>query len=220
VDDGSVDSTADVVRTLSETIPCLKVISHERNLGKGAAVRSGVLATAGSLILCADADGATPFREYYRLLTVLKPDVQIAVGARQKHSGNKVRRTLGRAILGRVFRGLVHVLLHPGVKDTQCGFKLFRGEVGRQLFRQSTENGFLFDLEILGLASRKNLVVQEVPVDWNEVPGSKVRCLRDSWRMVLGLFRIRRAFNRTEAHCSAVGYEDVSTLAPGRIMDV
>ncbi|MCA9064206.1 MAG: glycosyltransferase family 2 protein, partial [Planctomycetaceae bacterium] len=192
VDDGSTDATTAVVREFAADCPEAVLISHPENRGKGAAVRTGVLASHGELVLFADADNATPFSEFIQLQTVACEGAPIACGSRRCSGARDVRRTLPRRLMAAFFSLLVRLTVNPGVRDTQCGFKLFRRDAADWLFQQSREDGYLFDLEILGLASQRELRVVEVPVMWREIPGTKVRVIRDSWRMFCGLFRIRR----------------------------
>ncbi len=192
VDDGSCDGTVSVVKDYATRCPELLLISHARNQGKGAAVRTGVLASHGELVLFADADNATPFCQCDKLLTAVQSGADLACGSRFGCRPGQVRRTVPRRLMAGVFRLIAHWTVRPGLKDTQCGFKLFRRLAAMSLFRQSSESGYLFDIEILALASRQKLCVSEVPVTWQEMPGSKVSLWRDSWRMLCGLFRIRQ----------------------------
>lgn len=192
IDDGSHDRTQTVVQEVASNWPELRLLWHETNHGKGAAVRTGVLASRGALVLFADADNATPFSEVDKLLSALQQGADIACGSRFGSEAGQVRRTWLRRVVANVFSAFARWVLRPGVSDSQCGFKLFSGDVARALFREGRESGYLFDLEILAIASRLGLKVAEVPVRWQEVPGSKVRILRDSWKMFCGLFRIRR----------------------------
>ncbi|MEI7699379.1 MAG: dolichyl-phosphate beta-glucosyltransferase [Planctomycetia bacterium] len=203
VDDGSHDRTRTVVQEISCECPELRLLSHETNHGKGAAVRTGVLASRGDLVLFADADNATPFSEVDKLLWALQQGADIACGSRFGREAGQVRRTWLRRVVANVFSTFARWTVRPGVSDTQCGFKLFSGDVARALFRESCESGYLFDLEILALASQSGLKVAEVPVRWREVPGSKVRILQDSWRMFCGLFRVRRQIRRRQCVPSA-----------------
>jgi len=209
VDDGSRDRTAAVVRefaagcsdssipgTVMATFPELVLISHPANLGKGAAVRTGVLASRGELVLYADADNATPFTEYHLLLEALECRADVACGSRFGSEPGQVRRTLSRRIIAAFFATLARLLVNPGVEDTQCGFKLFRRSAALSLFQKSSEKGYLFDLEILGLAALRGIPVAEIPVAWREIPGSRVRLVRDSWKMFFGLFRLRRTLRQ------------------------
>jgi len=191
VDDGSQDGTGAGVIGLAEGWPQLRLIRHERNQGKGAAVRTGMRAAAGRLLLFADADGATPFEEEASLRDAIEHDgVDLAIGSR-KTSRN--RRAWHRGLFGRLFSNAVKFMLPISARDTQCGFKMFRHEAGKDLFSRCTEDGYLFDLHILGMAEQLGYRLSEVDIRWSEVPGSKVRLVRDSWRMLAGLPRLRRA---------------------------
>jgi dolichyl-phosphate beta-glucosyltransferase len=203
VDDGSRDQTVAVVREFAADCPELVLISHPKNLGKGAAVRTGVLASRGELVLYADADNATPFSQYHSLLTGLERGADVACGSRFGNDPGQVRRTLSRRIIAAFFATLAKLLVNPGVSDTQCGFKLFQ---------QSSEDGYLFDLEILGLAALCGIPVAEIPVAWREIPGSSVRLVRDSWRMFVGLFRLRKILRQQSLLCSQWSAADQTQL--------
>ena len=193
VDDGSTDRTADLVRGFAAGWPALRLLGYGANRGKGAAVRTGILASAGRRVLFADADGATPIAEERRLAAALDRGAAVAAGSRAVPGPGVVRdRNARRAAAGWVFRRAVRGLVGVGVRDTQCGFKLFDGLAGRALFAAGTEAGYLFDVELLALAERAGLAVAEVPVNWSERPGSKVRFVRDSLRMFAGLWGLRR----------------------------
>lgn len=196
VDDGSHDRTRAVVHEVASEWPALQLLWHETNHGKGAAVRTGVLASRGALVLFADADNATPFSEVDKLLSARQQGADIACGSRFGSEAGQVRRKWLRRVVANVFSAFARWTVRPGVSDTQCGFKLFSGDAARALFREGRESGYLFDLEILALASHLGLKVAEVPVRWREIPGSKVRILRDSLKMFCGLFRIRRQVRR------------------------
>ena len=140
--------------------------------GKGRAVREGMLAARGELLLFADADGATPIEESDRLRTAIEQGADIAVGSRLlSGSGIERQRSWSRGVMGRTFSVVTNVVLRLPVQDTQCGFKMFRREVGKRLFGMSRENGFLFDLELLLLAESQGYRIAEVPVNWSEQPG-------------------------------------------------
>jgi dolichyl-phosphate beta-glucosyltransferase len=114
-------------------------------------------------------------------------------------------RNLRRAVAGTVFRWAARLLVGVGVKDTQCGFKMFEAVAGRALFSAGVEAGYLFDIEVLALAERSGLAVAEVAVNWAERPGSKVRFVRDSLRMFGGLWRLRRQLRAVPAVVIAAG---------------
>jgi dolichyl-phosphate beta-glucosyltransferase len=192
VDDGSLDRTSVVVNELASEYPEIRLIRLAENHGKGHAVRSGVVNAHGKLILFADADGATPLPEIERLEAALAAGADLAIGSRALHDTRvKVNARLYRRLIGRTFHGLVETLTVPGVKDTQCGFKLFRGPVAHDLFSRMRIRGFSFDVEVLMMAQRRGYRIAEVPVNWTHQPGSKVNLLTDSARMLRDLFVIR-----------------------------
>ena len=192
VDDGSLDRTSAVVNAVASEYPEIRLIRLAENHGKGHAVRSGVVNAHGKLVLFADADGATPLPEVERLEAALAAGADVAIGSRALHDSRvKVRARLYRRLIGRAFHGLVETLTVPGVKDTQCGFKLFRGPVAHDLFSRMRIRGFSFDVEVLMMAQRRGYRITEVPVNWTHQPGSKVNLVTDSARMLWDLFVIR-----------------------------
>jgi dolichyl-phosphate beta-glucosyltransferase len=207
VDDGSQDGTSTVGRNLAAEFPELKLIRLAANHGKGYAVRTGVVNAIGRTVLFADADGATPISEIERLERALDSGADVAIGSRAfRTQGVRVQAKLYRHLIGRTFHFFVEWLADSGVKDTQCGFKLFRSPVAHDLFSRMRMNGFSFDVEVLVMARRRGYRVAEVPVNWTHQPGSKVRLTLDSLRMAADLIRIR-------AHCLSGEY-DVPHLAP------
>ena len=192
VDDGSRDGTSAVGRLLCEEFWELKLIRLAANHGKGYAVRTGVINALGRSILFADADGATPIGEIERLEAALDSGADVAIGSRAlRAEGVRVHAKAYRHLIGRAFHRLVEWLADAGVKDTQCGFKLFRSRVAHDLFSRMRMNGFSFDVEVLVMARRRGHRVAEVPVNWTHRPGSKVRLTVDSLHMAADLFRIR-----------------------------
>lgn len=190
VNDGSQDGTGEFVQELSANWPELVVLEHAANRGKGAAVRTGVLASRGELVLFSDADGATPISEERRLRDAIVAGADVAVGSRLVPGAVVSDRRRHRDWLGRTFAALARLLLRTGVRDPQCGFKMFRGEPARRLFAACTEDGYLFDLQVLVLAHKHGYRVVEVPVRWSDMPGSKLHLVRDSVAMLAGLFRL------------------------------
>jgi dolichyl-phosphate beta-glucosyltransferase len=211
VDDGSRDATA----SIAAAQPDVRVLALATNRGKGAAVRAGMLAASGSLRLFADADGATPIAEADRLLTAISAGADIAVGSRAAGRGERnwwrsdrdvtSRRgvqwdvRLHRHLCGRVFSRLVYVATNVRVRDTQCGFKLFTAGAADAVFSHCTCDGWAFDVEVLARAHAAGLTIHEVAVSWHETPGSKVRVLSDSPRMLWDVLAMRRRLRPARA---------------------
>jgi dolichyl-phosphate beta-glucosyltransferase len=192
VDDGSLDATSALVESLSGEYPEVRLIRLAENRGKGYAVRTGVVNARGQLVLFADADAATPLSELERLEAAIQGGADVAIGSRAlAGEGVQVRARFYRRVIGRAFHLLVRTLTVKSVKDTQCGFKLFRGPVAHDLFSRMRMNGFSFDVELLMMAQRRGYRVAEVPVNWVHQPGSKVNLALDSIRMARDLFVIR-----------------------------
>ncbi len=192
VDDGSTDGTGSLAQRVARQLNVpLEVLRHETNRGKGAAIRTGVLACSGNPILISDADLSTPLSEWIKLAERL-PTHPIAIGSRAIRE-DLVRRKQPayRRLLGKAGNILVRLLAVPGIRDTQCGFKLFRGDVARELFGQSQIDGFAYDIEILYLARRRGLPIAEVPVLWFNSPESKVSLVWDFLRVLWDLLRLR-----------------------------
>lgn len=192
VDDGSTDGTAGLARELSIGRPELSVIRNEENRGKGYSVRRGMLSAGGDLLLLSDADLSTPIEEMDKLLRYIDEGYDVAIGSRGlSDSQVEVRQPWYRERMGKTFNFLVRSLLIRGFRDTQCGFKLFRGEAAGEAFGRSTINGFAFDVEVLVIAERLGFRIREVPVRWLNSPHSKVGVVRDSARMFLDLLVIK-----------------------------
>jgi dolichyl-phosphate beta-glucosyltransferase len=205
VDDGSTDATASVVKTLGRANPAVRLLQLPRCRGKGAAVRHGMQSAVGSLQLFADADGATPIEEFARLEKALVDDVDIAIGSRALASrlpAFAVQARLHRTLLGMLFNAAVRRSGIRTIADTQCGFKLFRRVIAQDLFAHSSIDGFGFDLEVLYVAQQRGYRIVEVPVNWSDQPGSKVRVLKDGVAMLRELATIKR-----NDHCGRYSLE-------------
>ncbi|MDO8588691.1 MAG: glycosyltransferase family 2 protein [Armatimonadota bacterium] len=192
VNDGSTDGTLDVLRRLDSEISGLKVLSYEQNMGKGYAVRQGMLAASGELALLSDADLASPIEELPRLDAALSKGADVAVGSRAvTGSVREVHQSFIRETGGRALNLIIQALAVPGIMDTQCGFKLFRRECAQAVFPQCFLNGFGFDVEVLYLARRLGFKLIETPIRWAHKEGSKVSPVIDGLRIIADLFRIR-----------------------------
>ena len=193
VDDGSTDGTADVVDRMIREGLLMHLIRHSENRGKGAAVRTGVMAATGRLVLFTDADLSTPIADLEPLVRALDNGADVAIGSRAvDRSLIEVHQPIHRETMGRIFNKFVQVILLPGVKDTQCGFKAFRTEAARELFSTMITTGFDFDPEILYRARRRGMKIVEVAVHWRNSPDTRVSAVKDSVSMFVSLFRVRR----------------------------
>lgn len=192
VNDGSQDGTADVVRGYAQRCPDVRLLENPGNRGKGYSVRNGVLHANGGFILFTDADLSSPIEEAPKLLDALGRGADIAIGSRWVRSELQTRRqSVARQVLGRVFNGLLRVLLRLDFKDTQCGFKAFRRDAARAVFPLQQIEGWGFDPEVLFLANRMGFKVEEVPVVWAHDDRTRISPLADGSRMVADMLRIR-----------------------------
>jgi dolichyl-phosphate beta-glucosyltransferase len=193
VDDGSRDRTADAVRAALAGEPRARLESYTPNRGKGYAIRTGVLASRAAQVVFLDADLSTPIEELPRALALLA-EAEVVIGSRDLPASQiRVPQPLFRRAASEVFRWVRLAMIGLGhISDTQCGFKAYRGPVARQLFNLAHIDRFMFDIEILYLAERAGLRIVEMPVQWNDAPGSKVRVLEGLVNMVRDLWRIRR----------------------------
>jgi dolichyl-phosphate beta-glucosyltransferase len=193
VDDGSTDRTRKIAADLIPDIPHLKVISYETNRGKGYALKTGVLASDGDVVLLTDADLSTPIEELSKLLPLISDGkYDIAIGSRALALSEIIRKQpWWRQSMGKLFNKIVKVLIVDDFRDTQCGFKVFSGDAARNLFSQAQIDRFAYDVEILALAKKKGYRILEVPIRWINSPESKVNPFRDSLQMLCDLLRIR-----------------------------
>jgi len=194
VNDGSTDATATIARKiLSETTIATRLLENFPNRGKGAAVRTGLLAAREPIGLFSDADLSTPIEETPKLIEpIANFEVDIAFGSRAlDRSLIGIHQPWRREQAGRIFNLLVRVATGLPFWDTQCGFKAFRLSVCRPILESALINGFAFDVELLYLAHRAGLRIREIPVRWNHAEGSKVSFFRDSLRMLREVVGLR-----------------------------
>lgn len=192
VDDGSRDRTADVLAPFLDQYPTITFVRHHKNLGKGAAIRTGVLQSAGDALLFTDADLSTPIEELETLMPYLDRGVDIVIGSRALNRALVVKsQPWYRQGIGRIGNVCIRLFLGLPYRDTQCGFKLFRGIVARELFRQLTMRRWSFDYEILYRAKRNRCHVKEVPVAWANSSHSTFHPIFDSIRCFFDLLWIK-----------------------------
>ncbi|HEX6423722.1 MAG TPA: glycosyltransferase [Acidimicrobiales bacterium] len=204
VDDGSSDATADAALAAGAT----QVVVQPRNRGKGAAVRTGVLAARGRTVAFTDADLAYGPDQVRRALAAVEDGWDVAIGDRRHpETRTLVAPSRVRAWGSRVINWLGYAVLLGTYRDTQSGLKAFRSDVARFVFSRARVDGFAFDIEVLHLVERHQLSLFEVPVEVTNSARSTVSASRDAVRLAIDLFRIR--------HWSAAGaYEDDGDLPP------
>src|SRR6266513_4261971 len=202
VNDGSTDATSTIVRdALSGAKIQTRLLENFPNRGKGAAVRTGLLAATKPIGLFFDADLSTPLPEIPKLIEpIANGDVDLAFGSRALDRNLiGVHQPWRREQAGRVVNLLVRLATGLPFWDTQCGFKAFRLEACRPILETARIEGFAFDVELLSLAHRPGLRIREVPVRWNHAEGSKVSFFRDSLRMLREVIALRHGATASQS---------------------
>ncbi|MBN1689189.1 MAG: glycosyltransferase family 2 protein [Candidatus Omnitrophica bacterium] len=191
VDDGSTDATVQAARDKLNDFRH-KILETPKNIGKGHAVRWGMLTGEGQYLLFCDADLSTPIEEVNRFMAAHEDGYDIVIASRGlKNSNVEVHQSALRETMGKVFNLCARTLVFRGIHDSQCGFKCFKHEVAKDLFEKQKILGFGFDAEIIYLAQRKGYRIFEAPVTWRNSPNSRVSIILDPIRMFLDLVRIR-----------------------------
>jgi len=201
VDDGSKDKTAEVAKNIN--IPSTikrNVIRYEHHRGKGYAIRTGIKQTTGEYVMFADSGCCVPYEDVLRGLKLLKNgDCDIAHGSR-KMRGCHIEKTqsLYRRFCSKMFHWFViHYMKVPAeFTDTQCGFKIYKGDVARHLYGECITEGFIFDIEIILRAQKEGYHIQEFPIDWTCDRDSRLSPTRSSWRVLSELITIKRALDK------------------------
>jgi dolichyl-phosphate beta-glucosyltransferase len=197
-DDGSRDRTPDIVREQGTHAPAtvrVGLVQHKTNQGKGAAIRTGMLAANGEYIFFMDADLATPPEEALKLLEKLRAGAPVAAGSRIQPDGSDMRASqpMKRRLVGRLFTTLRKMMrVVPDIDDTQCPMKGFSHEAAQAIFQRQRLAGWIFDAEVLYIARSLGYDVVEVPVQWSHVEGSRLKLRpQQAWEVVRDLFRLR-----------------------------
>jgi glycosyltransferase involved in cell wall biosynthesis len=191
MNDGSTDNTAEVTRKMSAHIKNLKVVDNPVNRGKGAVVRDGMLIGQGNYRLFMDADNATTIDHFGKMIEHFKAGADVVIGSRSvKGAELDPPEPLYRQIPGRLGNLLIQALLLPGIWDTQCGFKAMSDRAAEEIFSMMKITGWGFDIECLALAKELGYKIQEIPVHWVNVGGSKVKASA-YLKVLLETFKIR-----------------------------
>ncbi len=208
IDDGSDDNTLNAVAPFLTDSPDgallhVRLVRHEHNRGKGAAVRTGLAAAAGSWRLIMDADNAATVRELPKLLAAAEPGIGLVAGSRVA-TGALVDAVPGRRFAGSVFKLALRLLGLDLLADTQCGFKLYRADLAAQIVAHAREDGYAFDLEHLLIARATGLRIAEVGIAWTHQEGGQVSPVIDGLRMLRHAAAIRARRRDIERETNAL----------------
>jgi len=190
--DGTPDNTKESADKYLGKVKNLRIIDRKENKGKGFTVREGVLAAKGDWILFTDADNSTPVHQVDKLLEFSK-DYQVLIGSRRANGGHEAKKqSIVRIVGSQMLNWIIQALAVPGIKDTQCGFKLFEGRAAKEIFNRQTFDRWSFDIEILAIARHLGYKILEVGIVWYDDPHSTVNPIKDGIRMVRDSWQVRR----------------------------
>jgi dolichyl-phosphate beta-glucosyltransferase len=192
VNDGSTDTTADVVRRFALLHPEIRLVDNPGNRGKGYSVRNGMLQAQGDVLLFTDADLSSPITEASKLFEAIEAGADVAIGSRWLRAELQTeRQPWYRQLYGRLFNLALRIVLGLKYRDTQCGFKAFTRAAAHTVFTRQRVERWGFDPELLFLADRFKLRTAEVPVEWAHDHRSKISPVRDGLRMGVEMLSVR-----------------------------
>jgi len=192
VDDGSRDATPEIVREWAHRNPIIRLVENPGNRGKGYSVRHGMMEAQGEVLLFTDADLSSPIHEAEKLIAAIQQGADIAIGSRWLRAELQTeRQPLYRQFFGRIFNLLLRMVLGLRFKDTQCGLKAFTRAAAQAIFPRQRIERWGFDPEILFLANKTWMVITEVPVEWAHDERSNINPVKDGFKMLYELLRIR-----------------------------
>jgi dolichyl-phosphate beta-glucosyltransferase len=190
VDNGSRDATSAVIQQATVSFPHLRLLRTDRR-GKGLAVRTGVLAARGQVVMFADADLSWSVDDLSRFMALVDARTPVVIGSREGHGARRIGEPIYRHIMGRVFNRVVQSLAVAGIEDSQCGFKAFRRDSARDIFARQRIDGFGFDVEVLFIARLRGYAIRVVPLRWEHKENSRVAAVRDTLLMLSDVLRVR-----------------------------
>ncbi len=198
VDDGSMDNTSDLANIAANKITArFKLLRTQLHCGKGAAVKRGICASSGDIVLFADSGSCVPCQNANRGIELIRSgQCDIAHGSRLLDSSNITRgQNRFRRFGSRAFHRMIKMFPETGgLTDTQCGFKIYRGNAARRLYSKVTVEGFLFDIEVIILARREALVIKEFPIDWSCDPDSRLRVGKKYREIIKEVLYLRKKY--------------------------
>jgi dolichyl-phosphate beta-glucosyltransferase len=188
VDDASIDKTTKIVSKYKK----VKILKNKKNKGKGYSIKKGIFNAKYEFILFTDSDLATPIFELEKLIDKINKGYDIVISSRNlKTSKIITKQPIYRQFLGKIFPYLVKLIVISNIKDTQCGFKLFKKDVAVIIAKKQTLNRYCFDVEQLLIAKKMGFKIKEIGVKWIDKKGSKVNIIKDSLQMLIDLFIIK-----------------------------
>jgi dolichyl-phosphate beta-glucosyltransferase len=190
IDNNSTDQTNAIAESFAADHPCMRVL-FEGTQGKGAAIRTGMLAARGQYRFICDADLSMPIEETVKFLPPQCTDFDIAIGSREAPGAVRYDEPEHRHLMGRVFNLIVRWFAVPGFQDTQCGFKMFTAAAAEDLFPLQTMDGWSFDVEVLHAAQKRGWHIVEVPIHWYYKANTRIQPIKDSIDMFREVFKIR-----------------------------
>ena len=192
VNDGSVDKTSQIMKNLVKSKKEVKIISYQKNQGKGYAIVQGILQANGKYILFSDIDHSVPIETIANFFNQFEKGFKVVIGSRRiKGAKILIHQNPLREFLGRGFTVLVNIAVGFRIHDATCGFKAFENKIAKKIFAKINVYDWAFDAEILFLCKKYNLKIAQVPVTWSDVKGSKVSLKKDIVGSLMGLFKIR-----------------------------
>jgi dolichyl-phosphate beta-glucosyltransferase len=211
------DGTRELARELMSANSAIKVIGENARRGKGRGIREGVSVASGQIIGFADADNKVPIQEFGKIEPWLAAGFDVVIGSRGMQD-SKVERAqpLYRRLGSKGFGMFMHSVVGlPDIVDTQCGFKFFRGEVARDLFRRQRIDGYMYDVEILALAQRLGYRIQQVPIRWQDDADSRLQLLSGNLRNAIDIFKIRLSLRQL----AGIPFQSAAETADPHVID-
>ena len=190
--DGTPDNTLEAAKKFEDRVSNLTIIDRKENKGKGYSVKEGVMKSVGEYVLFMDADNSTPIDQVDKLLRYAKKN-EVVIGSRYIEGGKlAIAQSFVRKTGGRVLNMIIRTLAVSGIRDTQCGFKLFENKASREIFKRQTFDRFSFDIELLSIARGLGYKIKEVGITWYDDPHSSVNPVKDGLKMIKNAWMVRK----------------------------
>lgn len=193
VNDGSIDNTLQTLHRVEKETDKIKVVSYDINRGKGYAVKKGIEQSIGEWIIFMDADLSTKLTAIEEVINKSKDDKYDVIIGSRRHKDTMLSKAqnLPRKIVGKTCSILTNIIIPLNIKDTQCGFKAFKGDFAREMIKVQTLDRFAFDVEYLYISKINNKKILEIPVVWENDEDSKVSVIKSSVRFFSDLLKLR-----------------------------